>query len=35
MAYNWEEFTKMVAEGLRISPKGQVLIEKSVAGWKE
>ena len=35
MAYNWDEFTKMVSEGLRISPKGQVLIEKSVAGWKE
>ncbi len=35
MAYNWDEFAKMVAEGLRISPKGEVLIEKSVAGWKE
>ena len=30
-----EEFLKIVSKGLSLSPIGQVLIEKSVAGWKE
>lgn len=30
-----EEFLNIVLKGLSLSPIGQVLIEKSVAGWKE
>jgi len=35
IAYNKEEFTKLVDWGLAASPVGQVLIEQSVIGWKE
>ena len=35
MANNWEEFNRVATVGLATSPIHQVLIEKSVAGWKE
>ncbi|MBX6321488.1 MAG: carbamoyl-phosphate synthase large subunit [Rhodospirillaceae bacterium] len=35
IAYNKDEFESIVQGGLRASPVGQVLIEESVAGWKE
>ena len=35
IAYNVEEFRKMVRHALEISPIHQVLIEASVIGWKE
>ncbi len=35
VAFNKEEFTETVVRGLDLSPIGRVLIEKSVAGWKE
>jgi len=35
VAFNKEEFTETVIRGLDLSPVGRVLIEKSVAGWKE
>jgi len=35
VAYNKEEFIDVVTRGLDLSPVSQVLIEKSVAGWKE
>ncbi|HKB40518.1 MAG TPA: carbamoyl-phosphate synthase large subunit, partial [Gemmataceae bacterium] len=35
IAYNVEEFTRLVARGLDLSPVGEVLIEESVIGWKE
>ncbi|MCG9478784.1 MAG: carbamoyl-phosphate synthase large subunit [Actinomycetia bacterium] len=35
VAFNKEEFTETVLRGLDLSPIGRVLIEKSVAGWKE
>jgi len=35
VAYNMEEYEKHIAWGLTLSPKGQVLVEESVAGWKE
>lgn len=35
VAYNAEEYEKYVQWGLDLSPKQQVLIEESVAGWKE
>ncbi|MGM0364929.1 MAG: carbamoyl-phosphate synthase large subunit [Actinomycetota bacterium] len=35
VAFNKEEFTETVIRGLDLSPIGRVLIEKSVAGWKE
>ncbi|MBM3705055.1 MAG: carbamoyl-phosphate synthase large subunit, partial [Actinobacteria bacterium] len=35
VAFNREEFTEIVTRGLDLSPISQVLIEKSVAGWKE
>jgi len=35
MAYSRGEFERIVTGGLRASPIHQVLIEKSVAGWKE
>ncbi len=34
-AYNIEEFEQIVTEGLDASPTTQVLVEKSVLGWKE
>jgi carbamoyl-phosphate synthase large subunit len=35
VAFNKEEFIDIVTRGLDVSPKSEVLIEKSVAGWKE
>ncbi len=35
IAYNLEEFEKIVGQGLMLSPVHEVLIEESVIGWKE
>ena len=35
IAYNIEEYEKMVAAGLTLSPISELLIEESVIGWKE
>ena len=35
IAYNREEFEKMVQNGLEISPTHEVLIEECLLGWKE
>lgn len=35
VAFNKEEFVETVTRGLDFSPVSQVLVEKSVAGWKE
>jgi carbamoyl-phosphate synthase large subunit len=35
MAYSWEELDRVVTIGLATSPISQVLVEKSVVGWKE
>jgi len=35
IAYNREEFERIVASGLDASPVGTVLVEESVLGWKE
>ncbi|HNY80284.1 MAG: carbamoyl-phosphate synthase large subunit [Sedimentisphaerales bacterium] len=35
VAYNTEEYEKYIRWGLALSPRGQVLVEESVAGWKE
>jgi carbamoyl-phosphate synthase large subunit len=35
IAYNREEFEEIVRRGIELSPVGQVLIERSVIGWKE
>jgi carbamoyl-phosphate synthase large subunit len=35
IAYNREEFERIVANGLALSPVRQVLVEESVLGWKE
>jgi len=35
IAYNREEFDRMVATALKLSPVHSVLIEESVIGWKE
>ena len=35
IAYNIEEYQKMVATGLALSPINELLIEESVIGWKE
>jgi len=35
VAFNKEEFTEIVTRGIELSPVSQVLVEKSVAGWKE
>ena len=35
VAYNKEEFLKMVAYGLDVSPKGEVQVDQSIIGWKE
>ncbi len=35
IAYNREEFEQIVASGLDASPISEVLVEQSVAGWKE
>ena len=35
IAYNREEFDRMVAYGLELSPSHSILVEESVIGWKE
>ena len=35
VAYNSEEFEKIVRDGLRLSPVSEILIEESLLGWKE
>jgi carbamoyl-phosphate synthase large subunit len=35
MAHTWPELDKIASGGLLASPSHQVLVEKSVAGWKE
>ena len=35
IAYNVEEFEDIVSRGLRLSPVDELLIEKSLIGWKE
>jgi len=35
IAYNKEEFERIVAHGLEMSPTNEVLLEESVLGWKE
>ncbi len=35
VAYNTEEYEKYIHWGLSLSPKGEVLVEESVIGWKE
>ncbi len=35
IAYNREEFEAIAAQGLALSPIGEVLVEESVIGWKE
>jgi carbamoyl-phosphate synthase large subunit len=35
IAYNWDEFEQIVRNGLDLSPTNQVLVERSVIGWKE
>ena len=35
IAYNGEEFERIVSHGLDLSPIGEVVIEMSVLGWKE
>jgi carbamoyl-phosphate synthase large subunit len=35
MAYSWEELDRMATSGLNASPIHQILVERSVVGWKE
>jgi carbamoyl-phosphate synthase large subunit len=35
IAYNLEEFSRIVAHGLEMSPTTEILLEESVLGWKE
>ena len=35
IAYNLEEFEEITAEGLKLSPTTEVLLEESLLGWKE
>ena len=35
IAENVEELTEILTQGLQLSPVGQVLLEKSIKGWKE
>jgi carbamoyl-phosphate synthase large subunit len=35
IAYNREEFERIVSHGLEMSPTSEVLLEESVIGWKE
>jgi carbamoyl-phosphate synthase large subunit len=35
IAYNQEEFEEIAASGLEASPTSQILVEKSLIGWKE
>lgn len=35
IAYNFEEYSRLLERGLKLSPVNQVLVEESVLGWKE
>jgi len=35
MAYTWQQLEEIITGGLNASPTHQVLVEQSVAGWKE
>lgn len=35
IAHNEEDFRKLAHEGIEASPIGEILVEKSIAGWKE
>ncbi len=35
IAYNMQELTEIVAQGLELSPTNEVLVEESIIGWKE
>ncbi|HEY1015088.1 MAG TPA: carbamoyl-phosphate synthase large subunit [Herpetosiphonaceae bacterium] len=35
IAYNADDFRRIVEEGLKLSPIGELLIEESLLGWKE
>ena len=35
VAYNDDEFLELIKRGLNASPTNQILLEKSVSGWKE
>lgn len=35
IAYNQEEFRRIVAHGLEMSPTTEILLEESIIGWKE
>jgi carbamoyl-phosphate synthase large subunit len=35
IAENAEDFVRLAAEGIDASPIGEILVEKSIAGWKE
>jgi carbamoyl-phosphate synthase large subunit len=35
IAYNREEFERLIRRGLELSPVGSVLVERSIIGWKE
>jgi carbamoyl-phosphate synthase large subunit len=35
IAHNSEDFARLAMEGLGASPIGEILVEKSIAGWKE
>lgn len=35
IAYNRDDYQRMIAEGLQESPVGSVLVEESLVGWKE
>jgi carbamoyl-phosphate synthase large subunit len=35
MAYNLDDLREIAGNGIRMSPIGQILVEQSVAGWKE
>ncbi|HEY5103736.1 MAG TPA: carbamoyl-phosphate synthase large subunit [Acidimicrobiales bacterium] len=35
IAHNEEDFLQLAAEGIAASPIGEILVEKSIAGWKE
>jgi carbamoyl-phosphate synthase large subunit len=35
IAHTMEDFTRLAGEGLATSPVGQILVERSIAGWKE
>ncbi len=35
IAYNWEQYSEIVELGLTLSPIHQVLVERSIAGYKE